>query len=88
MAIDRKLLDVLCCPVTKQPVRILGRPELKSLNERISGGEVRYADDSPVETPLDAGLITANEERVYRVDDGIPVMLEERAINLRAAGLK
>ncbi|WP_245539895.1 Trm112 family protein [Spiribacter salinus] len=88
MAIDRKLLDVLCCPVTKQPVRVLKRTELKALNERIDGGEVRYQDDSPVDTPLEAGLITANEERIYRVDDGIPVMLEDRAINLRAAGLK
>ena len=88
MAIDRKLLDVLCCPVTKQPVRALARAELKSLNERIAGGEVYYQDETPVESPVEEGLITANEERVYRVDDGIPVMLEERAINLRAAGLK
>jgi uncharacterized protein YbaR (Trm112 family) len=88
MAIDRKLLDILCCPVTKQPVHILGRRELKALNERIGEGQVFYQDDSPVETPLEEGLITANEERVYRVDDGIPVMLEERAINLRAADLK
>lgn len=88
MAIDRKLLDVLCCPVTKQPVRVMKREEIKALNERISAGEVHYQDDQAVDAPLSEGLITANEERVYRVDDGIPVMLEERAINLRAAGLK
>ncbi len=88
MAIDRKLLDVLCCPVTKQPVRVMKRDEITALNERIQAGEVRYQDDEPVDTPLTEGLITDNEERVYRVDDGIPVMLEERAINLRAAGLK
>lgn len=88
MAIDRKLLDVLCCPVTKQPVRVMKREEVTALNERINAGEVRYQDDQTVDTPLSEGLITANEERVYRVDDGIPVMLEERAINLRAAGLK
>lgn len=88
MAIDRKLLDVLCCPVTKHPVRPLSRDELQRLNEAIAGGGVRYLDDTPVEQPLDEGLITENEERVYRVDDGIPVMLEDRAIALRAAGLK
>lgn len=88
MAIDRKLLDILCCPVTKQPVHMLGRRELKALNERIAEGGAHYQDDTPVEQPLEEGLITANEERVYRVDDGIPVMLEERAINLRAADLK
>ncbi len=88
MAIDRKLLDVLCCPVTKQPVRVMKREEVTALNERINAGEVRYQDEQTVDAPLSEGLITANEERVYRVDDGIPVMLEERAINLRAAGLK
>ncbi len=88
MAIDRKLLDVLCCPVTKQPVRALKRSELQALNARISTGEVFYQDESRVEDTLDDGLMTLNEERVYRVDDGIPVMLEERAINQRAAGLK
>jgi len=88
MAIDRKLLDILCCPVTKQPVHVLGRRELKALNERIAAGDVYYQDETPVETPLEEGLITANEERIYRVDDGIPVMLEERAINRRAADLK
>ncbi len=88
MAIDRKLLDVLCCPVTKQPVRVMKREEITALNARINAGEVRYQDDQTVDQPLAEGLITANEERVYRVDDGIPVMLEERAINLRAAGLK
>lgn len=88
MAIDRKLLDILCCPVTKQSVRILKRGELRALNDRITEGAVSYQDDTPVETPLEEGLITQNEERVYRVDDGIPVMLEERAITLRSAGLK
>ncbi|MEX0374091.1 Trm112 family protein [Spiribacter pallidus] len=88
MAIDRKLLDVICCPVTKQPVRQLSGEERDALNGKIRDGDVAYQDDTPVDIPLDEGLITLNEERVYRVDDGVPVMLEERAINLRAAGLK
>ncbi|MRH78620.1 Trm112 family protein [Spiribacter sp. C176] len=88
MGIDRKLLDVLCCPVTKQPVRMLRRDELSALNARIETGEVHYQDDTIVENPLSEGLITANDERIYRIDDGIPIMLEERAITLRAAGLK
>ena len=66
----------------------MNRSELKALNEQIMAGQVYHQDDSLVETPLEQGLITDNEERVYRVDDGIPVMLETQAINLRAAGLK
>lgn len=88
MGIDRKLLDVLCCPVTKQPVRMLKRDELAALNARIETGEVFYQDDDRVESTLHEGLITTNEERIYRIDDGIPIMLENRAITLRGAGLK
>lgn len=88
MALDRKLLDVLCCPISKIPVRPLNREELRRINEAIAAGQVRYLDSSAVETKLEEGLITDNGERAYRVDDGIPVMLEERAIPVRALRLK
>lgn len=88
MALDRKLLDVLCCPISKIPVRRLNREELRRTNEAIAAGELRYLDDSAVEAKLEEGLITENGERVYRVDDGIPVMLEERAIPVRELRFK
>lgn len=88
MALDRKLLDVLCCPISKTPVRILNREELHRINEEIAAGHLRYLDNSAVETELEEGLITDNGERVYRVDDGIPIMLEERAIPVRSLRLK
>jgi len=80
MAIDRKLLDILCCPVTGVPLEVLDKDRLNKLNARIAAGEVRYISDEPVEQPLQEALITENGERIYRVDDGIPMMLEERAI--------
>jgi len=87
MPIDRKLLDILCCPATKIPVHPLSKQQLKTLNDAIAAGGVKYADDSPVEAPLDEGLITENGERVYRIDDGIPIMLEDHAIFARSVGL-
>lgn len=88
MALDRKLLDVLCCPISKIPVRLLKREELRRINETIAAGNLRYLDNSAVEAELEEGLITDNAERVYRVDDGIPIMLEERAIPVRSLRLK
>ncbi|WP_435103932.1 Trm112 family protein [Arhodomonas sp. AD133] len=88
MPLDRKLLDVLCCPVTKVPVRPLRREELKRVNEAIDAAELHHMDDTPVETALEEGLVTTSGERVYRVDDGIPIMLEERGILVRELGLK
>jgi uncharacterized protein YbaR (Trm112 family) len=88
MALDRKLLDVLCCPISKQPVHPLNADQLQRVNEAIGAGQLRYLDDSPVAEPLAEGLVTDNGARVYRVDDGIPIMLEEKAIDTGDLRLK
>lgn len=88
MPLDRKLLDVLCCPVSKQPLRPLNRDQLRRLNEAIAEGTIRRLDDSVVSEPLVEGLLTQNGERVYRVDDGIPIMLEEHAMAVGDLGLR
>ena len=80
MPIDRKLLDILCCPVTKQPVLPLTETDLALVNDAIATGKISHADESPVETPLTEGLITRNRQHIYRIDDGIPVMLEDESI--------
>ncbi|MBS0569951.1 MAG: hypothetical protein JSS28_05050 [Proteobacteria bacterium] len=77
---DKRLLDILCCPVTKQPLRMLTRGELDALNQAIAGGHARNAAAAPVSAALAAALITADGKRVYRVDDDIPVMLADEAI--------
>lgn len=80
MPIDRKLLDILCCPATGVPLEPLRRDSLALLNDLVASGELRYVNGDQVETPLQEALITENGERIYRVDGGIPIMLEERAI--------
>ncbi|MEI7036273.1 Trm112 family protein [Fulvimonas yonginensis] len=77
---DKRLLDILCCPVSKTPVRLLGRNELDALNAAIERGAVDTVAGAPVRTRLDEGLITVDRKVIYRVDDGIPVMLPEEGI--------
>ena len=77
---DKRLLDILCCPVSKTPVRLLGRAELDSLNGAITAGSVVTTTGSPVHGRVDEGLITIDRKLIYRVDDGIPVMLPEEGI--------
>ena len=86
MAVDRKLLEILCCPVTKQPVEPLPRERLEALNTLIEQGEAWYQDGTQVTEPVREALITDNGERIYLVNDGIPVMLEERALTARGLG--
>lgn len=79
-ALDKRLLDILCCPVSKQPVAPLTRMQLDALNRAIADGEVRTVDGEAVATPLREGLLTRDGKTVYRIDDGIPVMLADQAI--------
>ena len=80
MSLDPKLLEILVCPVTKVPVRVLGKQKLAALNRAIGEGGVRHLGGTTVETPLDEALVTTDGRTVYRIDDGIPVMLEDLAI--------
>lgn len=80
MPIDRKLLEILCCPVTKQGLRLLRADEIDTINDHILLGNVINYGNEPVTLPLTEGLITDNRQRVYRIDDSIPVMLEKEAL--------
>ncbi|MDR6840061.1 Trm112 family protein [Pseudoxanthomonas sacheonensis] len=77
---DRKLLDILCCPTTRQSLALLDSQGLDALNRAIGAGGVKRADDTVQTEPLREALLTRDRKTVYRVDDGIPVLLAEEAI--------
>lgn len=52
MPLKRELLEILVCPVDKQPIK---------------------------ELPNDSGLQCTSCGRVYPIQDGIPIMLRDRA---------
>lgn len=77
---DKRLLDILCCPVSKTPVRPLSKQELDALNDAIASGKVDSVAGVAVRERIAEGLITTDRKVIYRVDDGIPVMLPEEGI--------
>lgn len=77
---DRKLLDLLVSPDTRQPLALLDSAGLHALNAAISAGSIVRADGSTLDKPLREALITADRAHIYRVEDGIPVLLPEEAI--------
>lgn len=80
MAIDQRLLNILRCPATGLPLAQLSSRQLEALNRVIADGSVRRDDGNPVAAALSAALITVDGERVYPIEDGIPVLLVSEAI--------
>lgn len=77
---DRKLLDILCCPASKQPLALLNKAELAALNAAIGHGGLQRVDGSVQAEPIREGLITRDHQTIYRIDDGIPVLLADEGI--------
>ena len=78
---DRRLLDILCCPSTRQPLALLQALEIEAVNRAIVAGSLRRADGSTQAEPLREGLVTRDRKLLYRIDDGIPVLLADESIS-------
>lgn len=82
---DRKLLDLLVCPATHQPLHRLDAKQREALNAAIAKGEIRRGDGRTETQALADALASRDGKQVYRIDDGIPVMLVEDS--LQTAGI-
>lgn len=77
---DKTLLDILCCPVTRLPLDVLDAARLEALNAAIRSGELRNEGDRPVTEPWAEALVTRDGRRIYPVRGGIPILLAEEAV--------
>lgn len=80
MPVNGKLLEILCCPVSKTPLLVLGQRKLEKLNQAIDKGEALYIGGEKVTETLAEGLITEDGKVIYPVQDDIPILLEEKGI--------
>ena len=80
--LDRALLDIVCCPVTRSPLELLPERELAEFNRRIAAGRVKSRADTLVAAPLEQALVTRAGKLVYPVRDGIALLLEDEAMSL------
>jgi uncharacterized protein YbaR (Trm112 family) len=78
---DRKVIDRLCSPHSRQPLSLLDATGLAALNQAIAAGAVTKVSGDPQGEKLREALLTRDRKQVFRVDDGIPVLLAEEAID-------
>ncbi len=79
---SKHLIDILCCPVTHKNLKRPASRDLAALNRAIERGEITRQDGQVVSAPVNDALITEDARILYRIDDGIPVLLEEESIIL------
>jgi uncharacterized protein YbaR (Trm112 family) len=80
--IDDKLLPLLVCPENHAPLRPADEQLLARLNRAIAAGRIKNRSGKPVEQPLVAGLVRADNALFYPIIDDIPVLLIDEALPL------
>ena len=80
---DKKLLTILCCPVTHKGLMLARADLLQAVNQAIGEGRLSNGDGAVLGEPLQEALVTDDGKLLYPVRDGIPVMLVDEAKNER-----
>ncbi len=78
-----RLIQLLRCPETMQPVREATAAELTACNQRIAAGEIATRSGTLCTAPLTAALIREDASLLFPVENGIPVMLIGEALVIR-----
>lgn len=82
MSIDENLLSILCCPATKQTLRIADESLVLKINQAVSRGILVNVGQKLVSEKIEGGLIRSDGKLVYPIRESIPVMLIEEGISV------
>lgn len=80
MALDARFVSTLICPVKKLPLRTANKAQLAFLNREISQGTALMVNGHQITEPMADALIRDDGQVLYRISDGIPVLLPEEGI--------
>ncbi len=78
--IDKELLNILCCPETKQDIEYVEGDIIAKINQRIEEGTLTNRGGEVVKEKIDAGLLREDKKYLYPIRQDIPIMLIDEAI--------
>ncbi len=78
--INQKLLEIIVCPVSRQPLHVADRQLIDRLNKAISAGLVKDRAGRPATAPIQEGLLRQDGRVLYPIRDDIPVLLADEGI--------
>ena len=79
---DKKLLTILCCPITHKGLKLAGKSDLTRVNDAIEHGKLKNRGGTALRDPLAEALITDDRKLLYPVRNGIPVLLEGESVSM------
>ncbi len=79
---EKRLLQILRCPVTHKGLSLARRDLLGRVNSAINAGTVANRDGKTLHDVLQEALVTDDEKLLYPIANGIPVLLEGESITL------
>lgn len=80
--ITEEFLAMLRCPVTRERLRVADAGQLERLNQAINEGRVKNRLGDAVAGPVSEGLVNESGTLLYTVEDEIPCLLPDEAIEL------
>jgi uncharacterized protein YbaR (Trm112 family) len=78
--VAKELLDILCCPETKQELMLMEGETILKVNKRIKDGTLKNRGGETMKEPIDAGLLREDRKFLYPIREDIPIMLIDEAI--------
>jgi uncharacterized protein YbaR (Trm112 family) len=82
--INQKLLEIIVCPVSRQPLHLADQQLIDRLNQAISAGLVKDRAGRLVTAPIQEGLVRQDDQVLYPIRDNIPVLLADEGIPMDA----
>jgi len=80
--IDPKLLEILCCPETKEDVSLADAALIERINKAIAQGAVKNRRGLAVTELIEGGLVRKDGKYLYPIREDIPIMLIDEALPL------
>jgi uncharacterized protein YbaR (Trm112 family) len=84
--VDKELLDILCCPETKQDVALVEGDVIKRINAKIKEGSLKNRGGEVIKEAIDSGLLREDKKYLYPIREDIPIMLIDEAIPFEEFG--
>ena len=76
----KDLLEILCCPETKEDVSLADQSLIDRINALIQAGTIKNRSGKPVSEKIDGGLLRKDQKYLYPIREDIPIMLIDEAL--------